>query len=91
MITKATALILKHKTIVHSTDGCATKITKWRVNGECQTWKREPLRFRLPIKFGLYLFWEINECNCYLFHLEDDCPALQGTAKQASFGYEGIS
>jgi hypothetical protein len=77
MINKATALTLKHGTIVHSTDGCSTKITKWRVNGECQTWKRHPAKFRLPLKFGLYDYWEINDYNCYLFHLESECPALK--------------
>lgn len=28
----------------------------WRArrNGRAQTWKRDPARFRIPIKFGLY-------------------------------------
>jgi hypothetical protein len=36
-----------------------------RVTGKCQTWKRSPLHFRLPIKFGLRESWAITHDNCY--------------------------
>ncbi len=34
---------------------------RWRVNGRLQTWKRDPNRFRLPIKHGLYAYSAITE------------------------------
>lgn len=32
-----------------------------RRNGKTQTWKRDPLRFRIPIKFGFRSYGEITE------------------------------
>ena len=34
-----------------------------RINGRCQTWKKRPLDFRLPIKMGLYLYTAITPQN----------------------------
>lgn len=34
---------------------------QWRRNGETQTWKRSPERFRVPVKFGLYRYDAITE------------------------------
>ena len=42
----------------------------WRVNGMCKTWKRQPGKFRLPIKHGLYAYWHIDEMNCHLFEVK---------------------
>lgn len=36
---------------------------RWRVNGALQTWKRDPARFRLPVKHGLYAYAEISSEN----------------------------
>jgi hypothetical protein len=36
---------------------CAT----WRRNGTSQTWKRDPSRFRTPVKFGLYAYGQLTE------------------------------
>ena len=55
---------LRHKTI------------KVRVSGQCKTWKREPNRFRLPVKHGLFQSTAVTELNCEQFHLPADCPAL---------------
>lgn len=35
----------------------------WRRNGAVQTWKRDPARFRLPIKHGLYAYGDITESD----------------------------
>lgn len=37
----------------------------WRVrrNGKTQTWKREPMRFRIPVKAGLRAYGEITNGN----------------------------
>lgn len=55
MITKELALTLRPGTeLWHSheenADGTPARA---RVNGQCQTWKRDPTRWRLPMKHGL--------------------------------------
>lgn len=54
MITKAIALTLKHRQILHHTtqknaDGTPLRV---RVNGVVQTWKTRPDHFRIPVKYG---------------------------------------
>jgi hypothetical protein len=46
----------------------------YRVNGNLQTWKREPGRFRLPIVRGLRDYQSIDQTNCMFFHEAKDCP-----------------
>lgn len=29
---------------------------RWRVNGKVKTWKRDPYRLEIPLKYGLYNF-----------------------------------
>lgn len=33
-------------------DNCTPK--RWRVNGQVKTWKRDPDRIQIPVKYGLY-------------------------------------
>lgn len=49
---------------------------RWRRNGVTKRWKREPLRFRLPVKHGLSSYGQIeNESNAaYFMHTGADCP-----------------
>lgn len=47
------------------------KPIKWRVNGKIKTWKREPERFQLPIKHGLYSYAYLTNENAHLFQLID--------------------
>lgn len=49
----------------------------WRVNGAVQTWKRDPSRLRVPIKFGLRGYDAITEHNAHMFHRASECPDLQ--------------
>lgn len=35
-----------------------------RRNGATQTWKRSPEKFRIPVKYGLYEYYNITEQNC---------------------------
>jgi hypothetical protein len=58
--------------------GRTENITRCQPSGRCQTWKRDPGRFRLPVKHGLYEHGEITQVNCMDFHLESECPALAG-------------
>jgi uncharacterized protein (TIGR02996 family) len=41
-----------------------------RVSGKLQTWKRDPTRFRLPWKYGLYQSGEINPGNSHEWLIE---------------------
>lgn len=34
-----------------------------KVNGRCRTWKREPEKFALPMKHGLYVYFYITPEN----------------------------
>lgn len=47
------------------------KPARWRANGKCKTWKRNPERFQLPIKYGLYSYGYITEENAHLFIVEE--------------------
>ena len=40
--------------------GVTDKVMEWRRNGMTQTWKREPEKFRIPIKHGLRDFGNID-------------------------------
>lgn len=52
---------------------------RWRVSGQMQTWKRDPERFRIPVKFGLYsndaiTQAEVGNKNLYPIGTRDKCP-----------------
>ena len=55
MITKDIAVGLQHGAILYHVQVKDSRgnPAKCRVNGKCKTWKREPSRFRLPVKHGL--------------------------------------
>ena len=62
---------LKHGDILHhvsqrNADGSPQK---WRVNGAVKTWKRDPTRVRVPLKYGL------RSCD-YLTEHDLDCLEL---------------
>lgn len=66
-MTKQDAVIAHYRQIFHhltkkNADGTPMRV---RVSGKCQTWKREPERFRLPVKYGLYENGAITETNCH--------------------------
>lgn len=86
MVTKEQALSLSYGAEVHYTGrhecartvgprgGITEKITRCRVTGACKTWKRIPVRFRLPVKWGLRTSGAIEEGNAYEWHLASECP-----------------
>ena len=56
---------------------CST-CQRWRVTGKVQRWKRDPERFRVPLKHGLYDYGALlpgDERRC---HLESECTAIGG-------------
>jgi len=58
--------------------GVTVRIETWRVNGRCATWKRDPERFELPIKYGLKTCSYLTNRNAGEFHRAKDCPLLNG-------------
>ena len=87
MITRDQAMHLSYGAEVHYTGlhgmcyrnvgprgGVTERITRCRVTGQCQTWKREPERFRLPVKYGLRESGSIHEANASYWHIAADCP-----------------
>ena len=73
MITKKQALGLQMNQIVYDTefrnaDGTAGR---WKVKGKVKTWKTQPERFRVPVKHGLYEYWEITPETSHRFTLEE--------------------
>jgi len=37
---------------------------KCRRNGKTQTWKTRPNEFKIPVKYGLYEYFYIDQNNC---------------------------
>jgi hypothetical protein len=60
MITLAEAKLLKPGEILLDSNG-----KRWKVNGKVQTWKRNPLRIRIPLKHGLYSYGAITEADFF--------------------------
>lgn len=60
--------VLYHKTF-RNADGTPHR---WRVNGKPKTWKRNPNRVRVPLKRGLYEFWELTADNAERFALDEE-------------------
>lgn len=43
---------------------------RWRVNGQVKTWRRNPDKFRVPLKHGLYTYGYLTEDNMEHFRKE---------------------
>lgn len=84
MVTKEQAMICRNflqvrKVLSDTTDNrfvyggtnLLVKPLRWRANGKCKTWKREPERFQLPIKHGLYNYNYLTNENAHLFIVEE--------------------
>jgi hypothetical protein len=54
--------------------GVTENITRVRVSGMVKTWKTDPGRIRVPVKYGLYESSAIEAHNVGDFHREGDCP-----------------
>ena len=72
----------------HPADSCANGVTvgprggltyphteNWRRNGSTQTWKREPQRYRIPVKYGLRGYGQLTDSDTG-WHIgrAEDCP-----------------
>lgn len=70
MINKEIALSLALGTVLYRSNEQNLDNTpqRWKVNGRCRVWKREPMFFELPIKRGAYQFDYVNPGNARFFH-----------------------
>ncbi|HEX6824864.1 MAG TPA: hypothetical protein VF077_01000 [Nitrospiraceae bacterium] len=80
MITRDMAINARHGTLFYHislkmSDGTPSRA---RVNGKCQTWKRRPEDFRLPMKYGLKECFSIDLANC-----GDWCVSPEATVIEA--------
>lgn len=62
----------------YSTETGKPHAVKCRVNGALKTWKRNPERFRIPVKYGLYDYGEITNENATDWYLPSECPICNG-------------
>lgn len=86
MITKEQAIKLTHRDELHYGEcidivgpkgGLKSKRETWRVNGRAQTWKRDPARFSVPLKYGFngpYTY--LTQDNAEDFHLASECKPV---------------
>ena len=56
---KLNASSFEHKTLTNS-DGSRLRV---RRNGKTKTWKRDLNRFEIPVKYGLYEYYTIDNNN----------------------------
>ena len=80
MLDLETIFNLKHGDVLHvqpgsglykaSRDGACQR---WRVTGKVQRWKRDPERFRVPLKHGLYTYDALLPGDESRVHLESEC------------------
>lgn len=54
--------------------GVKERIVSCRRSGRTQTWVRDPERFRVPVKYGLYESGEVTNTNARDWHTADACP-----------------
>lgn len=64
--------------VVHQSNECDKRgrCRVWRRNGATQTWKRDPARYRLPLKFGLYHYDNVTDQSDFNVHAPEDCPHI---------------
>lgn len=63
--------IVYHKTLKQGSKGARVPM-RVRVTGKCQTWKRTPSDFRLPVKWGLKQSWAIDRYNAHEWEVNQD-------------------
>lgn len=63
--------------VFHQSQLGTLKCRVWRRNGKTRTWKKDPTRFEIPVKFGMYAYGQLTRGDfdtTKVFHLPVDCP-----------------
>lgn len=87
MITKQMAQQLRSGRVLYynRTLGSDKRPVRARVNGKCQTWKRDPDKFRLPMVHGLRDYFQLtNENAAHWCHDEADALREYNTTERQS-------
>lgn len=58
-------------------DGVKGRCVRWRRIGKTQTWKLEPGRWEIPVKYGMYEYGRIRSAEAERYHAAEDCPLAQ--------------
>ena len=69
MVTKEQAMTARH--FVHVSVKNADGVTPLRIraSGKCITWKKQPERFKLPVKYGLYNSFYLTPENADMWNV----------------------
>lgn len=51
---------------------------RWRRNGVTKTWKTRPNDFRIPVRYGLYVYGYITQDNADRCHTQENCTNERG-------------
>lgn len=57
--------------------GVTERVERWRRNGATRTWRRDPQRWEVPVKHGLYQYATIRSSDAERWHAAEDCPLLR--------------
>jgi len=63
MITKEQAINKHNHYFTHVSFKNSMGKVRCRRNGKTKTWVRSPERFRIPVKYGIYEYFYIDETN----------------------------
>jgi hypothetical protein len=71
MISLQEAKELKYGQILHSVlnVNADNSPQRWKVSGKVKTWKTQPNRVKVPIKFGLYTHGYITEHDLHKYYI----------------------
>jgi len=80
MIIKAMAVAASRGTVFHhvarkNRDGSPARC---RVMGRCKVWVRQPDRFKLPVKYGMYDAFYIDETNAGNWCATEPATVIEG-------------
>ena len=54
--------------------GVKVNVTCVRQSGSVKTWKTRPNDFHMPVKYGMYESFWVDQNNAHEFHLASECP-----------------
>ena len=60
ILTLPEILELRGHSLIVSNSGDVVRV---KINGKVRTWKRDPARFEVPIKYGLYEYATVDNTN----------------------------